>query len=97
MNTVIPASCTLNKAFITRVAQPIYTVWNAIGADVYDAVGACGEEDLDNAGAIECCIDADRLHIHGNDKEANMLIREQCRIHGYTKVLKYLSKHIHLV
>ena len=85
-----PASCQLNQAFVTRVRQPITRVWNSIAADMMD------DEDIDNENVIEWCIDADHLELIAEDKEANDLVREQCKIHGYTRVLKFLSKHISL-
>lgn len=85
-----PASCQLNQAFVERVRQPIHRVWNSIAADMMD------DEDIDNENVIEWCIDADHLELIAYDKEANDLVREQCKIHGYTRVLKFLSKHISL-
>lgn len=87
----MPASCLLNKAFIDRVKTPIIHVWNIIGADALDC-----EDDMSNETAVEFCIDANRLDSIANDGEADQMIVDQCRIHGYTKVLRYLAKNISL-
>lgn len=85
---LVPASCQLNQEFVNRVRQPITCVWNSIAADVHD------DEDINNENVIEWCIDADHLELIGGDKEANDLVREQCKVHGYTRVLKYLARNI---
>jgi hypothetical protein len=92
----VPESCTLNKAFIDIVHSPINRVWNDCAADIADANAACGEGEVTNMEAIEICIDADRLTMTGF-KEANDSVMAQIKIHGYHKVLRYLSKHIHLM
>ena len=86
-----PASCQLNQAFVVRVKTPIRHVWNSIAADMMD------DEDIDNESCIEWCIDADHLELIAHDKEANDLVREQCKIHGYTRVLKFLAKNIQVL
>ena len=92
MYNIVPESCQLNQAFIQRVKPVILKVWNAIAADLCD-----DSDELDNDLAIESCIDANRLFINGEDQEADFLLREQCRMHGYTKVLKFLSRNISLI
>jgi hypothetical protein len=72
-------------------------VWNSIGADLLDAF--IPDEDGDdptNMEAIENCIDANRLKRAGH-RDAEDAIMAQVKIHGYHKVLRYLSKHIVLV
>lgn len=91
MNNIVPVSCTLNKEFADKMRAPIRQVWNAIAADLCDM-----EEEMDNETAIECCLDADRITMFTDDKEAMPAFREQVKVHGYTRVLKFLSKHIRL-
>lgn len=89
--SLIPASCQLNQEFIDRVKTPLRQVWNGIAADTVD------DEEVSNENVIEYCIDADHLLLIAEDKEANDLIREQCKVHGYTRVLKYLTRNIQLL
>jgi hypothetical protein len=89
VSNVIPASCTLNQEFIGKVKPAILRVWNSVAADLCD-----DDDEMSNQLAIEYCIDADRLWLCGEDKDANDLVREQCKIHGHTRVLKFLSRNI---
>jgi hypothetical protein len=82
----------LDKAFIDRLRNPMWITWNAIGHDIIQCMEECGEV-LDNEMAIEACIDANRLMLNGNDKEADDLVRNACVEHGYSETLKFLSKH----
>lgn len=89
----VPESCQLNQAFVDRVKQPILRVWNSIAADMVDNM----DDDISNENVVEYCIDADHLLLIAEDKEANDLVREQCKIHGYTRVLKYLARNINVL
>lgn len=81
----------LDQNVISQLSAPINKVWNYIG---YDAVEACGN---DNACAIEMCIDANRLSTCVNEKAAEDLVMSLIKEHGYTKVLKFLSKNFRFV
>jgi hypothetical protein len=77
----------------TEIERMIHMVWNDIGYDVMD-MGDCTNE-----AAIECCIDANRpSSFHGQKgQEVEDTLRALYAEHTYPKVLKWLSKHIHLV
>ena len=91
--TTVPESCELNAAFISRMKTPIMHVWNAIAADLVDAL----DDVVDNYCAVEFCVDANHLSSIAEDKEADELLHKQVKIHGYVRTIKYLSKNIHLV
>lgn len=84
----------LDAAFIKRLQTPMWATWNAIGYDIMQCTEDCGEI-LDNEMAVEACIDADRLWLNGNDREADDLVRAACVEHGYDKTLKFLCQHFH--
>lgn len=75
----------------------IWATWNEIGSDCMACSQECGEE-INNEGAIEACIDADRLSMHGDeqgksaDAELDALLKE----HKYDAVMKALKKQIQL-
>ena len=97
MSQVIPVSCTLNKGFVDAVKPAILKTWNDVGADAFDNGFTGDDSHYSNEYAIECCIDADRLLLNGEDEAAHELVRNLIRVVGYTKVLNYLSKHISLI
>ena len=53
-------------------------------------------DELDNASAIESCLDADHLLLTARDPVAHALCRELCREHGVYAVVSALSKHLTL-
>lgn len=69
---------------------PIYHVWQQIGPDAIE-FAECNEE------AVEMCIDADRLIIHGDFKEEHDYLMRILDCYDYRKVLKYLSDNIPLI
>lgn len=85
----------LDEAFIQVIAGPVYTAWQYIAADA----GRCS-----NSEAIELSIDADRLWygmpLRGDAfKRAvhvDEAVDEAIKVHGYRKVLRYLSAKIKL-
>ena len=89
--TKIPLDAALKK----RLDRVISDVWNAIGSDIEACSESCGEM-LTNEQAVESCIDADHLVIHGNDPEAQLLIRLVFEQHGYQVTLAWLSKNFRL-
>ena len=80
---------------VGKLVQPVLMVWNAIGNDVEAGVQDMGDE-LDNASAIESCLDADHLLLTARDPVAHALCRELCREHGVYAVVSALSKHLTL-
>ena len=77
---------------IDRLEPPIQKVWDCIGPDAIEAFG-----DTNNEGAIELCLDANRLVTTAEDPNAEFLVLHLIDEHGYTKVLKFLAEHIDLV
>jgi hypothetical protein len=80
---------------IDLVRSPILQTWSAIASDWMQLEGR-----HTNAGAIEGCIDADRLTMYANKAEAKIAEAELDRAikaHGYTKVLNTLSRAIRLI
>lgn len=81
------------------VVSAIHQTWQSIG---YDVEQACAEENerLTNEGALECCIDAERVEMYGGTKrkEAQAILRRifDDKTIGYTKVMKELKKLIKL-
>lgn len=78
-----------------QLVEPLLRVWNAIGWDVEESLQAMGEE-VDNEGAIEMCLDANRLLINGEDAAAEALLDQLCREHGFNRVVQDLSKQVTL-
>ncbi len=70
--------------------DPIYHVWQQISPDAMEFVE-------NNEDAIEICIDAGRLIIHGDFREEHDYLIDILDCYGYRKVLKYLSNNIQLV
>ena len=87
----------LNDAFLSDVKRAIWLTWQAIGHDVEQCAEECGER-VKNDGAVESCIDADRLLDYGgiNGLIADTAITAAIRDHGYPKVLRFLSRNIRL-
>lgn len=84
----------LDNIFLEAVRAPIVTVWGTIGYDIIECCESMGEG-CDNEQAIESCIDANYLTMY-TSKEADVLVSEMCKEHGYDKVLKFLAKNIRL-
>jgi hypothetical protein len=80
---------------VDKLVEPVLVVWNAIGWDVEESLQACGEE-LDNESAIEMCLDANRLLLNGNDQEAETLLNQLCREHGFGQVVRALCQRVTL-
>ncbi len=77
-----------DKEKLSALTDPIYDVYGKIGYDL--------PEDADTEEIIECCIDADRLLLTGENEEANNLVHEMVRKYDYMSVLKYLCKVVRL-
>ena len=78
----------LNNDFLKQVEPAILAGWDYINADI--------PGEADNHEAIETTIDANRLTMIGY-KDADQLIMQAVKEHGYSKVMKFLVKNIPLV
>lgn len=85
------ATPVFSPAEMLVIKPAIRKVWNYIGMDVEDA---CGNN---NEGAIEVCIDADRLVSCGHSPEADKIVTDVLKTTDYSTVLKFLSMAIPLV
>lgn len=99
----------LDDATWKQLEDPIWSTWQAIASDLQQAYEFSGEE-MDNLGAIEGCIDSDRLRCYGDPgnhasvmrgspvgNAAQDLVRALVMAHGYPTVLKWLGSKIQLV
>ena len=82
----------LNADLINRLRPAIWATWEQIAADAADAFLI-----NTNEGAVELCIDANRLALNGDDPEADALVTAAVRRHGYLPVLHFLSARIDLI
>ena len=79
----------LDQDFLFAVGGPIRQVWYAIAADM--------DPDCNNQGAIELCLDADRIVFFTKNQQAEDLISAAIDEHGLDAVYSYLSANINLV
>lgn len=88
----------LDNEFLKIVTPAIYQRWNSIANDIYACMVESGDDegDLDNAAALEACLDADGLHFEGC-QEAYELVKTAFAEHKYEVVMKFLEKQIQLV
>ena len=86
----------LNAALVTRLNAPMWATWGEISSDFYELCSECGAR-ATNAGAIEMVIDANRMTTLGKDKEADDMIGEAIKEHGYKKVDTFLKKNFKFV
>lgn len=84
----------LDTSVVARIEPAVFRTWNQIAADFFQMAADGGS--ASNIDAVELCIDADRLLTDGKDADANECIKQLCVEHGYTKVLKFLSRKIQL-
>ena len=70
--------------------QAIHNTWQAIGSDL---LSGCDEEP-DNEGAVEACMDADRIVMYGGNggQTAQDEFRARIKVLGYGKALTELAK-----
>jgi hypothetical protein len=80
----------LDATVISQLNQAVYATWNYIGSDAMEFCESNGD-------AIEMVLDADRMTTCGNAPEADALVSELIKEHGYSKVSKFLSKNFRLV
>jgi hypothetical protein len=81
----------LDTTVIAQLNVPINNVWGHIADDAYEAGGR-----VSNTEAMEMVLDANRMSTFGH-KDAETLVDELCKEHGYVKVNKFLCKHFKLV
>ena len=77
----------LNEKFVQVMKGPICQAWQAIAEEGIEA---------SNAEALEMAIDADRLATFVS-QDANDLLKEAIKEHGYKKVFDLLKRNISLV
>jgi hypothetical protein len=80
----------MNAEFIQAVSHAIHSVWGDIAQDAWEL----GE--MNNAGALELVLDADRLQT-GGYKEAADLLEAAYKAWTYKTVARYLNRQIKLV
>lgn len=71
------------------LTHAIYQTWGAVAADL--------PEEIDNQEAMEVCIDADRLESLGNSWEANEILKDAIKMHGYSAVFDFLCSEIQVL
>jgi len=89
------------KAILDALNGPIHSTWQMIGHDVSQCAQEMRER-VTNAGAIESCIDANRLQDYGGSTKekrdaAEKALNACIDKHGLDAVMRYLTRHIHLV
>ena len=78
---------------VSKLKYALRLSWEYVAQDL-------DEEDYNsctNRDAIEIAIDADRLLMLGNDKEAHAYLRECIVNHGYEAVLDFLSENVRVL
>ena len=75
------------------LSGPIERTWNAIGSDMYEC-----DPEIDNYGAVESVVDADRLAMYGGEEGeyANEIFKDLVAQFGYSPVLSFLILHFKL-
>jgi hypothetical protein len=84
-------------ALAEMIKPAILNVWDQIGSDVMALVEDPGE--IENDGAIEMCVDADRLRTMGgaDGAAADDMLTDAHAEHGWDDVIKALTETINLV
>jgi hypothetical protein len=77
----------LDKGFVEAVYGPMQHVWQAIAEEGIEA---------DNEEAIEMALDANRLTTYGYP-DAEKLVDQAVRFHGWSTVAAFLAKQVQLV
>lgn len=82
-------------AFSKELIRAVNATWQAIASDVLQACAECGDEP-DNEGAVEMCIDADRIVMYGGEEgqAAQNEFRARSAQIGYTPALKELAAQL---
>jgi hypothetical protein len=80
------------KKFSKDLVDAVHATWQAIGSDL---LSGCDEEP-DNEGAVEACIDADRIVTYGGEKGKAAQDEFRARMHeiGYSKALTELARSL---
>ena len=78
---------------VDKLKDALNTSWQYVAQDLDDEYyNSCTNRD-----AIEIAIDADRLLMLGNDKEAHAYLRECIVKHGYGPVLDFLGENVQVL
>ena len=83
-----------NDADVQHLMSTIQLVWSQIGDDLICAAEEMGHY-VDNEEAIECCIDADRLTMFG-DQRAQDIYNSLTQKHGRSQVYNFLNKSLQI-
>lgn len=75
-----------------ELQQAIQMTWEAIGSDCLDMA-----PEIDNEGALEMVLDADRMAMYGGSNEAVDEYRRLLEEFGFAGTIRVLSKQIQLV
>ena len=78
---------------VDKLKDALNTSWQYVAQDLSDE----DYESYTNIDAIEIAIDADRLLLLGNDKEAHSYLRECILAHGYGAVIKFLGENVQVL
>ena len=85
----------LDQNFLNAVRSAIHSTWDCIGSDSIQCAEDCDER-MDNATAVESSMEPCYMEMYGgyNRETAIKAIDNAIAEHGYTKVVKYLTKNI---
>ena len=89
-------SMNLDKATLALIKHPIERTWENIGSEIETLCAEDGGGRITNAEALEATLDADYVAMYGS-KEANKIIHELFKEHGYDKAMAFFKKNIKLV
>lgn len=78
-----------------ELIRAVHSTWQAIGSDLLQACAECGEEP-DNEGAVEACMDADRIVAYGGPEGVAAQEEFRARMHqvGYSTALSELARQL---
>lgn len=79
-----------------NLVSAIHSVWSHIGSDLESCCQEAGER-LTNEGALESCIDADRMTALIKNPAADAEISALIKEHTYPVLMRTLKKEIKLV
>lgn len=82
-------------AYSNTLIHALHATWQAIGSDLLQACAESGEEP-DNEGAVEACLDADRITVYGGEHGLAAQTEFRARMHqvGYHTALTELARQL---
>lgn len=86
----------LDKDTLALIKDPIFRTWENIGSELEALCLEDGGGRITNAEALEATLDADYVAMYGS-KEANKIIHDLFKEHGYDKAMAFFKKNIKLV